>query len=120
MHYRGTFILEYIGEVFDERVFRCRRKDYGKDGSAHFYFMTLKADQYIDSTRKGIISRFVNHSCDPNAETQKVCCYLHQHFFQGFSCHKKILLSVKHMCISNAEALKQCSSNCVPRYTSVP
>ncbi|KAA0197663.1 hypothetical protein HAZT_HAZT000597 [Hyalella azteca] len=67
----GTFIMEYVGEVFDQREFRRRRKDYGKDGTAHFYFMALKADQFIDATRKGNISRFVNHSCDPNAETQK-------------------------------------------------
>jgi len=67
----GTFIMEYIGEVFDEREFRRRRKDYGKDGTAHFYFMSLKADQYIDATKKGNSARFVNHSCDPNAETQK-------------------------------------------------
>lgn len=64
--------MEYVGEVFDQREFRRRRKDYGKDGTAHFYFMALKADQFIDATRKGNISRFVNHSCDPNAETQKV------------------------------------------------
>lgn len=64
--------MEYIGEVFDQREFRRRRKDYGKDGTAHFYFMALKADQFIDATRKGNISRFVNHSCEPNAETQKV------------------------------------------------
>ncbi|KAF2368332.1 WW domain [Trinorchestia longiramus] len=67
----GTFIMEYVGEVFDQREFRRRRKDYGKDGTAHFYFMALRVDQFIDATKKGNISRFVNHSCDPNAETQK-------------------------------------------------
>ena len=64
--------MEYIGEVFDSREFRKRRKEYARDSTAHFYFMALRADQFIDATRKGNISRFINHSCDPNAETQKV------------------------------------------------
>lgn len=37
----------------------------------HFYFMALKSDAIIDATGQGNISRFINHSCDPNAETQK-------------------------------------------------
>ncbi|KAK3863179.1 hypothetical protein Pcinc_031011, partial [Petrolisthes cinctipes] len=63
--------MEYVGEVFDMREFKRRRKEYARDHSAHFYFMALKSDQLIDATRKGNVSRFINHSCDPNAETQK-------------------------------------------------
>lgn len=33
--------------------------------------MSLRSDAVIDATQKGNISRFINHSCDPNAETQK-------------------------------------------------
>merc|ERR1739842_80337 len=53
------------------KEFKRRRREYAKDGGAHFYFMSLRSDELIDATRKGNISRFVNHSCDPNAETQK-------------------------------------------------
>ncbi|XP_068207077.1 histone-lysine N-methyltransferase SETD2 isoform X2 [Palaemon carinicauda] len=67
----GTFIMEYVGEVFDAREFKRRRKEYSRNHSAHFYFMALKGDLFIDATRKGNISRFINHSCDPNAQTQK-------------------------------------------------
>ncbi|MPC98208.1 Histone-lysine N-methyltransferase SETD2 [Portunus trituberculatus] len=64
--------MEYVGEVFDTREFKKRRKEYARDMRDHFYFMALKSDQLIDATRMGNISRFINHSCDPNAETQKV------------------------------------------------
>lgn len=64
--------MEYVGEVLDPKEFRKRAKEYSKENNPHFYFMSLKADTVIDATVKGNISRFINHSCDPNAETQKV------------------------------------------------
>ena len=33
--------------------------------------MALRSNAVIDATVKGNISRFINHSCDPNAMTQK-------------------------------------------------
>lgn len=67
----GTFIMEYVGEVLDPKEFRKRAKEYSKDQNKHYYFMALKSDAIIDATTKGNISRFINHSCEPNAETQK-------------------------------------------------
>ncbi|XP_046747434.1 probable histone-lysine N-methyltransferase CG1716 isoform X2 [Diprion similis] len=67
----GEFLMEYVGEVVDPKDFRRRAKDYSKDKNRHYYFMALKSDQIIDATAKGNISRFINHSCDPNSETQK-------------------------------------------------
>ncbi|XP_026829153.1 probable histone-lysine N-methyltransferase CG1716 isoform X2 [Ooceraea biroi] len=67
----GEFIMEYVGEVVDPKDFRRRAKEYCKDKNRHYYFMALKSDQIIDATMKGNVSRFINHSCDPNAETQK-------------------------------------------------
>lgn len=65
--------MEYVGEVLDMRQFRKRAKKYAKNDVQHFYFMALSGEYCIDATCKGNISRFINHSCDPNAETQKVC-----------------------------------------------
>ncbi len=64
--------MEYVGEVLDPRQFRKRAKKYSKAGVKHFYFMSLTSTYFIDATTMGNISRFINHSCDPNAETQKV------------------------------------------------
>lgn len=70
---RGQFVLEYVGEVCDYREFKSRTKQYSRQGYEHYYFMALNADEVIDATQKGNVSRFINHSCDPNCETQKVC-----------------------------------------------
>lgn len=67
----GTFVMEYVGEVLNSKQFEKRASDYSKRMNAHYYFMALSSDCVIDATKKGNISRFINHSCDPNAETQK-------------------------------------------------
>lgn len=65
----GKFIGEYQGEVISKETFEKRRKMYR--GEKHFYFMTLTGKLVIDASRKSQFTRFVNHCCEPNAETQK-------------------------------------------------
>ncbi|XP_065297716.2 histone-lysine N-methyltransferase SETD2 isoform X1 [Dermacentor albipictus] len=67
----GTFVMEYVGEVLTPEDFRKRVKQYARDNNQHYYFMALRSDEIIDATQKGNVSRFINHSCDPNCETQK-------------------------------------------------
>ncbi|KAJ0182082.1 hypothetical protein K1T71_002804 [Dendrolimus kikuchii] len=67
----GEFLMEYVGEVLDYELFYKRAQAYSDENNLHHYFMSLKGDTVIDATVKGNISRFINHSCDPNAETQK-------------------------------------------------
>ncbi|KAL4480830.1 hypothetical protein ABPG72_001699 [Tetrahymena utriculariae] len=68
---KGTFIIQYTGEVFDinssEGVKRC--KDYSR--STCTYLMKIDKNEVIDPTYKGNLARFINHSCDPNCITQK-------------------------------------------------
>jgi len=65
----GNFISEYIGEVIDEEEYSRRKKKYAAE--RNFYFMNLSPGVYIDASRKGTKTRFVNHSCDPNCKSQK-------------------------------------------------
>lgn len=64
----GQFIIEYVGEVIDGVELEKRFKAI-KDGN--FYFFGLDKEIYIDSRVYGNVSRFGNHSCDPNAVAQK-------------------------------------------------
>uniref|UniRef100_A0A8C4SGK0 Nuclear receptor binding SET domain protein 1b n=1 Tax=Erpetoichthys calabaricus TaxID=27687 RepID=A0A8C4SGK0_ERPCA len=52
---KGEFVNEYVGEMIDEEECRAR----------------IKHDRIIDAGPKGNHSRFMNHSCQPNCETQK-------------------------------------------------
>ena len=40
------------------------------DDESHFYVMKLGAREYLDAGQRGGLARFINHSCDPNCETQ--------------------------------------------------
>lgn len=67
---RGTYILEYVGEVVTEREFKDRMATlYTND--IHHYCLHLDGGLVIDGHRMGSDCRFVNHSCEPNCEMQK-------------------------------------------------
>lgn len=70
--FAGTFVIEYVGELIteNERERRQSRKRC-QPGPQHYYFMTYAKGLYIDAEKKGSAARFVNHSCDPNCQTQK-------------------------------------------------
>ncbi|KAK9845360.1 hypothetical protein WJX81_004380 [Elliptochloris bilobata] len=67
----GQFIIEYIGEVLEEEEYVRRKEFYQESGQRHYYFMNVGNGEVIDACRKGALGRFINHSCDPNCETQK-------------------------------------------------
>jgi histone-lysine N-methyltransferase SETD2 len=60
----GSFIREYVGEIISEETFRQRMLE--KSSRDHIYIFQLKPGAFIDACRKGSISRFINHSCEPN------------------------------------------------------
>ncbi|MCO5556647.1 hypothetical protein L7F22_010198 [Adiantum nelumboides] len=68
---KGTFIIEYVGEVLNVASYEARQKQYALGGQKHFYFMTLSGSEIIDACFKGNLGRFINHSCEPNCTTEK-------------------------------------------------
>ncbi|KAG7484718.1 hypothetical protein MATL_G00052960 [Megalops atlanticus] len=68
---KGEFVSEYVGEVIDEEECRARIKHAQENDICNFYMLTLDKDRIIDAGPKGNQARFMNHSCQPNCETQK-------------------------------------------------
>ncbi|KAF2984841.1 hypothetical protein EK904_014596 [Melospiza melodia maxima] len=70
-HPQGEFVNEYVGELIDEEECRLRIKRAHENSVTNFYMLTVTKDRIIDAGPKGNYSRFMNHSCNPNCETQK-------------------------------------------------
>ncbi|TKR92614.1 hypothetical protein L596_007236 [Steinernema carpocapsae] len=69
---QGDFIMEYVGELIGDLEYYRRRWLYDQDKNhRHHYFMMAVQGDVIDATKYGSISRFINHSCNPNCETVK-------------------------------------------------
>uniref|UniRef100_A0A673CBF2 Histone-lysine N-methyltransferase NSD3 n=1 Tax=Sphaeramia orbicularis TaxID=375764 RepID=A0A673CBF2_9TELE len=75
---KGDFVTEYVGEVIDSEECQQRIKRAHENHVTNFYMLTLtkrtlttSQDRVIDAGPKGNSSRFMNHSCSPNCETQK-------------------------------------------------
>ena len=68
---KGSFILQYIGEIFSitSSIYRRRIQEYSK--STCTYLMKINNTEVIDPTYKGNLARFINHSCMPNCITVK-------------------------------------------------
>ncbi|KAG7393883.1 Histone-lysine N-methyltransferase NSD3 [Phytophthora pseudosyringae] len=67
----GEFIIEYVGEVIDDKECERRMIKYRDNGEVNFYMMELEKNIVIDAKYRSNESRFINHSCDPNSVTQK-------------------------------------------------
>jgi SET domain-containing protein len=66
---RGTRIGEYTGEYVTEEEVNRRYDDDTAARAATFLFQ-VSDELYIDAEREGGDLRYVNHSCDPNCETE--------------------------------------------------
>ncbi|XP_065836974.1 histone-lysine N-methyltransferase ASH1L-like [Oscarella lobularis] len=66
----GQFVIEYVGEVISEQLYRERVATQYKH-QRHHYCLSMEGGIIIDGHNMGSKARFVNHSCDPNCEMQK-------------------------------------------------
>lgn len=65
------FVIEYVGEVIDDKTCEERLWKMKHRGETNFYLCEINRDMVIDATYKGNKSRYINHSCSPNTEMQK-------------------------------------------------
>ncbi|CAA3018836.1 histone-lysine N-methyltransferase ASHH3 [Olea europaea subsp. europaea] len=68
---QGEFVIEYVGEVIDDKTCEERLWKMKHRGETNFYLCEINRDMVIDATYKGNKSRYINHSCCPNTEMQK-------------------------------------------------
>jgi len=64
-------VIQYIGEIFSIKSAEGAKRMSQCSQSTCTYLMKLSSKELIDPTVKGNIARFINHSCEPNCETQK-------------------------------------------------
>lgn len=67
----GTFIGVYLGELISQSEAETRGKKYDHVGVTYLFDLDLFEDQVdeyytIDAQYCGDVTRFINHSCDPN------------------------------------------------------
>ncbi|RLN69006.1 hypothetical protein BBP00_00000697 [Phytophthora kernoviae] len=69
----GQLVIEYVGEVINEDEKERRLLEHAKKSpeDKNMYIMELGKGEYIDARFKGSVSRFINHSCDPNCHLLK-------------------------------------------------
>lgn len=72
----GSLIIEYCGEMLNSERIVNRRDAYYCALGARFrkscYLFRLDDERVLDATLKGNLSRFINHSCDPNCYSRVV------------------------------------------------
>lgn len=68
---KGDFVIEYVGELIDEAECNRRMEIKMDKGDTTFYFLTIDKERIIDAGPAANHARFMNHSCQPNCETQK-------------------------------------------------
>ena len=66
---KGQIVIEYVGELIDEAS--CPERVRKGEDVTNYYMLTIDKDRIIDAGPMGNLLRFMNHSCDPNCETQK-------------------------------------------------
>ena len=65
---KGQRLIEYLGEPITHAEADRRYDD--SDGRHHTFLFVLNDDVVLDARRGGNDARFINHSCDPNCETE--------------------------------------------------
>lgn len=66
---KGAYICEYVGEVITNEEGDKRGKQYDIEGRTYLFDLDFNEENnkyVVDAANYGNVSRFLNHSCDPN------------------------------------------------------
>ncbi len=65
---KGTRLIRYVGQPITHEEADRRYDD--QEGRHHTFLFVLDEDTVLDARRGGNDARFINHSCEPNCETE--------------------------------------------------
>jgi len=65
-------LMEYNGEVVRKNIADLREKTYSRQGLGDFYLFRLDEEFVVDATRRGALTRYVNHSCEANMSARVI------------------------------------------------
>ena len=67
---KGSFVVEYVGEVISSEEAERRGKKYDAEGRTYLFDLDFNLGEdnpyTVDAALFGNVSHFINHSCDPN------------------------------------------------------
>lgn len=66
----NDMVIEFVGEVVSQKVSEKREKKYLESGLGSSYLFSLDNGFVVDGTKRGNMSRFINHSCTPNVASK--------------------------------------------------
>jgi hypothetical protein len=69
---KGERIIEYLGERVSHAVADARYDDHASEAH-HTFLFSVNRSVVIDAYVNGNDARFINHSCDPNCESEIEC-----------------------------------------------
>lgn len=67
---RGERLIEYTGDRISHKEADRRYEAEHEADDPHTFLFTVNDEIIIDATRGGNSSRWINHSCSPNCETE--------------------------------------------------
>jgi hypothetical protein len=67
---KGEFIIEYKGLLRSHEEVDAAYD--GEDETGHTFLFTLNEDYVLDANIKGNEARWINHSCDPNCDSEHI------------------------------------------------
>ena len=67
---KGTRLIEYTGEVITWKIADRRYADDGEKGF-HTFLFDIDGKKVIDAAVGGNASRWINHACEPNCESDE-------------------------------------------------
>lgn len=71
---KGKLVHEYVGEVINEAEKERRLVEWSREhpNDPNFYIMGLGIGWFVDARECANMSRFINHSCDPNCQVTTI------------------------------------------------